>query len=248
MAEVSVILPAYNNVDTIVETVESVKSQTFMNWELLAVDDCSSDDTRSTLDSLAKGDPRIRVMSTPKNSGAGFARNTGIEAASGRYVAFLDADDTWHSEKLQRQTDFMRGNGCLASFTYYRRKAPGDPGIRKIITAPDVVRYRDLLKSNWIPMSSGMYDRTRAPDLRMRSLRRRQDYLFWLDLLSGGGEARCIPECLMTYTVRAGSVSSNKLEAVRATWRLYRKELRLPWISAAYYWMYNVTRALTKRV
>lgn len=248
MIETSVILPAYNNEETIAQAIESVIAQTSPDWELLAVDDCSTDGTRAILDGYAEKDSRVRVLSNPVNSGAGPSRNLGIGASSGRYIAFLDADDSWHPEKLGRQVAFMKERGCAASFTYYRRRASGEGLERRIIKAPAEVRYRQLLKSNWIPMSSAMYDRSRAPELRMRPLRRRQDYLFWLDLLSSGGAACCLPECLMTYTVRPQSVSSNKLASVLATWRLYRRELGLAYPAAAYYFANNLARAIMKRV
>lgn len=248
MTEASVVLPAYNNEETIEATLDSVIAQTSGDWELWAVDDGSRDGTRALLEEYARKDARIRVLSTPGNQGAGPARNLGIGAAGGRFVAFLDADDLWHPEKLERQVAFMKERGCIASFTYYRRRKQGESAAGREIGAPGTVRYRDLLKSNWIPMSSAMYDRLRAPDLRMRPIRRRQDYLFWLDLLKEGGEALCLPECLMTYTIRARSVSSDKLASVLATWRLYRDEIGLPPIRAAYYFANNLARAALKRM
>jgi teichuronic acid biosynthesis glycosyltransferase TuaG len=244
---VSVITPVWNAADTLEATVRSVQAQTWTDWEMLLIDDGSEDGSRILAERLGREDPRIRILGWSGNRGAATARNAGIAAAKGRYVAFLDADDLWRPEKLAAQLDYIARTGAVFVFSAYRRMdANGRPLGR--VGVPARVDHARLLRGNVIGCLTAMYDAAHYGPARMPNLRRRQDYGLWLRLLARGGEAHGINEVLADYRVRRSSLSANKITALAATWQLYREVVGLERMPAAWYLASNAAGALCRRI
>lgn len=187
MPLVSVITPCYNCEQTIAETIESVLSQTCPDWEMIIVDDCSKDNSVAVAEQYAQKDARIKIIRFDTNCGTTRARNAAIETAKGRYIAFLDGDDMWLPEKLQRQLDFMNAHNLILSYTAYRKiDARGNIGTR-VVSVPKHARHRTLLFSNYIPCLTAMYDTASVGKHFMPDLRLRRDYALWLSILKTVG-------------------------------------------------------------
>ncbi len=244
---VTVVTPVWNAEATLAEAVGSVRAQTRGDWEMLIVDDGSTDGSRALAEALAAGEPRIRVLGRGARRGAAAARNEGIAAARGRVIAFLDADDRWHAEKLARQLGYMETTGAPFTFASVRRiDEAGRP--LGVLAAPARVDYATLLKGNVIPCQTAAYDRERYGAVAMPDLPRRQDYGLWLRLLARGGEAHGLPEPLADWRMRKGSLSANKLVAAAGTWRVYREVAGLGRAEAALRLGQNLTRGAWKRL
>ncbi|MEZ5912429.1 MAG: glycosyltransferase family 2 protein [Paracoccaceae bacterium] len=232
MPEVSVVMPVWNAAGFVAEAVASVRAQSFADWELIVVDDGSTDASVAEVERAADGDARIRLLRMPANAGPGPARSRAMAEAAGRFVAFLDCDDLWHPQKLARHIPFMRQNGFGLSYTAYRRIDLAS-GRSVAIGVPPRVTRAQLLHGNVIGCSTAVYDRERLGPRAMPDLRRRQDYAFWLELLAELPAAGGINQCLTVYRQRAVSVSSSKGAAARDTWALFRNHLGLPFPEAA---------------
>jgi teichuronic acid biosynthesis glycosyltransferase TuaG len=226
--------------------VASVRAQTRGDWEMLIVDDGSTDGGRALAEALAAEDPRIRVTGWSANRGAAAARNEGIRAARGRFLAFLDADDLWRPQKLAVQIGYMETTGAPFTFAAMRRvDATGRP--LGLVAVPARVDHAALLKGNAIPCQTAAYDRLHYGRVEMPPLPRRQDYGLWLTLLARGGEAHGLPDVLADYRVRPDSLSANKLVAAAATWRVYREVAGLGRGRAAWCLAHNLARGALKR-
>lgn len=244
--EVSIITPLYNSAQFVGDAVASVVAQTFTDWELIVVDDCSSDDSVRLVGSLVAADARIKLIKLAANAGAAVARNTGIGAATGRYIAFLDADDIWCPDKLQRQLDFMRANNCPFVFSVYD-KITEDGKVLGRVDVPRQVNYRALLKTNVIGCSTAIYDTAYFGKVEMPLIRKRQDFGLWLRLLKKVDYACGINEPLAAYRVRKQSVSSNKLSVLSYNWQLYRQVEGLSLLASAYYFSHYAVRGVLRR-
>jgi glycosyltransferase involved in cell wall biosynthesis len=174
-------------------------------------------------------------MTLDENSGPAVARNRAIEAASGRYIAFLDSDDVWLPDKLAKQLEFASTANAAVTFTSYRKIDESGTLISPVIRAPERVWYRKLLRSNVIACSTAMYDTEICGRVLMPLIRKRQDYGLWLRILRGGYEAHGMSDDLVRYRLRPGSVSGNKLSAAHYHWKVLRDVEELSRISAAYY-------------
>lgn len=238
---VSVITPSFNSQDYLSETIESVLTQTFGDWEMIIIDDCSDDESYSIAQQFSKEDERIRSLRLSKNSGAAVARNKGIELAEGRYIAFLDSDDLWKPDKLKKQVKFMRQNNYLLTYTYYKMINESGEDLEKIINPPARITYADLLKANHVGCLTAMYDSKKIGKVYMPNILKRQDYGLWLKILKNNVEfAYCIKEPLALYRRRNNSISNNKLEMVRYHWRLFRQVEKLSRPKAVYYLGWNI--------
>jgi glycosyltransferase involved in cell wall biosynthesis len=241
---VTVVMPVYNAAEYIVQAISSVQAQSLTAWELYAVEDGSTDDSLAILHGLASHDRRIHVISGGANQGPGPARNAGIRAATGRYIAFLDADDLWHPEKLARQIGWMQANNSALSCTAYTRVTVAT-GTTTPIGVPAQITRADLLKTNTIACSSAIYDTTHFGLRQMPALPKRQDFAFWLDLLQNA-DAHGLNENLMTYHARPQSVSSAKGQAAAHTWRMYRHHLGLSLPRSTWYFTNYALRGLIR--
>lgn len=243
---VSVITPVWNAAETLGASVASVRAQTEPDWEMWLVDDGSTDDSLARARELAAADPRIRVIALGENRGAAVARNTGIRAARGRFIAFLDADDLWRPSKLSAQLAALRSGHPFVFSAYQRMDAAGRP--LGLVRVPASVDHARLLRGNVIGCLTAIYDSAHFGKVEMPDLRRRQDYGLWLALLRRGGVALGLPDILADYRVRRESLSSNKLVAARATWAVLREVEGLSAPRAGYYFLSYAAGALSRRV
>ncbi|MBE7145201.1 glycosyltransferase family 2 protein [Bacillus paranthracis] len=221
--QLSIIVPTYNASRFIEETIHSVLNQSFQDWELIIIDDCSTDNTVQKLNEFRKIDQRIRVKVLDENSGAAIARNTGISMASGRYIAFLDSDDLWVPRKLEKQLNFMKENNVAFSFTGYEIITESGEKTGKIIHVPKKIDYQGLLKNTIIGCLTVMIDTQQVGKIQMPNLRTRQDTATWLSILKKGFEAYGIDEVLSKYRKVENSISSKKIKMARMNWKLYRE-------------------------
>jgi teichuronic acid biosynthesis glycosyltransferase TuaG len=247
--KVTIITPTYNAERFIEETIHSVQSQTYRNWELLVIDDCSNDNTRLLVSKISAQDNRVHLISLAKNEGAANARNKGLENVSGEYVAFLDADDIWLPKKLEEQVNFMRSNHHCFTYTSYEIiDANGNP-TGKIIDAngPTSVNYFDMLKKRaTIGCSTVMIDWNKLSEYRMPSIRTGQDYALWLKILKAGNFAFCLHDTLTHYRIVPGSISRNKFKKALRQWEIYRKIEKISFYKSFWYFLNYAFRALTR--
>jgi len=243
---VSVIMPVYNAAAWLQRAVDSVLTQSHARLELIAVDDASSDLSPAMLDAYAAADARVRVLRQACNGGVAAARNAGIAAACGDYVAFLDADDWWHPAKLERQVASMRANGALISYASYWRVAE-DGHVMSKVTPPPQVNWQDMLASNFIGNLTGMYARSLG-DVSFQRIGH-EDYVFWLEQVRRAGKAVRVesPDPLAWYLVRERSLSANKLQAASWQWDIYRSVAKLGMVRSAFCMARYVRHAVIKR-
>ena len=233
MALVSIVTLAFNAARFVTETIASVRAQTHADWEMLVVDDCSCDDTAATVESVAAIDARVRLIRHTSNGGPARARQTAIDAAGGRYIAFLDSDDLWLPEKLERQLAFQTERRAALTFTEFRRIDADAAKTGRLIRVPDQLRYQDLLCNTAIATSTVIVDRELAGPLRMAQTYY-DDFALWLDILRRGFVAHGLAADLMRYRVLGKSVSRNKVRSARMVWRVYRDVERLSTSAAAW--------------
>lgn len=248
---VSVITPLYNSAQFIVATIESVLSQSYKNWEMILVDDCSTDDTVEKVIRYQNVDKRIKLIKLDKNQGAAVARNAAIDVSSGKYICFLDSDDTWDIGKLETQINFMESKQILFSFmSYYRVNTHGE--VLDLISVPPMVSYKWILKTCPIGCLTAMYNAEILGKQKMPLIRKRQDYGLWLKLIKLAGAAYGINEALSSYRLHSGSISSNKLSAAKYQWRIYREVEKLNFIMSSYnftcYFFYGILKTKMPRV
>ncbi|WP_124553128.1 glycosyltransferase family 2 protein [Methylophilus methylotrophus] len=218
---VSIITPAYKAQHTILETIKSVQAQEYVNWEMLIIDDGSPDSTSEIVAQAALDDPRVRLI-RQKNAGPAMARQKALDNANGRYIAFLDSDDLWLPQKLQRQLAFMSNKNVIFSYTSFRRIRSDGSGLGRRIRIPVSLDYNDLLGNTAIATSTVIIDRKEAGELRMTKTYY-DDFVLWLGLLKRGHRAYGLDEDLMRYRVIAQSVSRNKKNSARMVWKTYRE-------------------------
>ena len=242
---VSVVIPVFNTAGLLTETVESLCAQTLTHWEAFLIDDGSDDGSVALLVALAAQDPRLHLLFTTGRVGPGPARNQGIQAAQGRYVAFLDADDLWHPRKLEMQVAAMRDAKAALSCTGYLRHNL-ETGRQTVIGVPDHASRNDLLKANTIACSSAMYDRGYFGPRQMPAFQGPEDFAFWLALLRDTPGVLGVPLVLMTYRQHRASLSAQKSRAATNTWWMYRNILGLPLPAAAWYFGHYALHGFAK--
>lgn len=244
---VSIITPAYNCKDTIIETYKSIVEQSFLSWEWIVVEDHSPDNSYAVLDKLAKEDDRIVLLRTKSNSGAAVARNIGIEAAKGRYIAFLDADDLWIKEKLEHQIAFMQDNNYAFSFTNYNLLYTNGK-IKKHRIKKDIITYKSLLKSNSVGCLTAIYDSKQLGKVYMPlDCEKREDHGAWLDITRNGTVAHRLDEYLSIYRITGSSVSSKKASMLKYQYRVYRVHEKFGVIKSLWYVFLCVLNKIFKK-
>jgi glycosyltransferase involved in cell wall biosynthesis len=242
---VSIITPSYKSKQYISETIKSVLSQTYENWEMIIVDDASPDGSNKIIEEYCKKDKRIKLIKLEKNVGPAVARNIAIEKAKGKYIAFLDADDLWIPEKLEKQIKFM--NEHKLSFTYssyfltdsYNNKIG-------LFSTKEYINYNDMLKTNSVGCLTAIYDVEKLGKIYMPLIRKRQDYALWLKILKNIKTTKGIIEPLATYRILENSVSSDKLKAAQYQWKIYREIEKLNFFKSMYYFTFYVVNGLLK--
>lgn len=240
---VTVITPARDAASVLARAVRSVQAQTLDDWEMIIVDDGSTDATPQLAQSLAQKEPRLRVLHHEGGQGVAMARNTALAAARGRYIAFLDADDAWTPDKLAQQLDAMHAQAAGFSYTGFMRVR--QTGARHVQVPPRVTRAQ-LLLGNTICCSSAIYDRALLGSVLMPDLTMRQDYALWLTLLTRVPFAVGVPASLVHLHVTPGSLSSGKWRAMRATWAMHHQYFGVGRTRAAFYTLSHTWRRLRR--
>ena len=248
--KVTVVTPTWNSAKYICETIASVQAQTYQNWEMIIVDDCSTDNTVELVKDIVKKDSRIRLIEQNENQGAAIARNIAVQNGTGRYVAYLDSDDRWKPKKLERQIQFMLNKDCGFSCTSYEVIDSAGKSLNKIIHMLDKVDYRRFLTNNLLQTVGIMVDTYKVDKryLEMPNIRRRQDAATWMQILKAGYPCCGMHEVLAEYRRTPKSLSSNKFKAVIGTWKLYREIEKLPFLFSCYCFIRYAFLAVWKRI
>lgn len=237
--EVSIVTPMYNAQQWLNGLFETVRNQSDPNFEHLLVDDGSSDGSVEAALRLATGDPRVKVLRMPSNAGPAAARNLAIEAAEGRYLAFLDADDTWLPQKLETQLGWMKLHGHAFTYHDYRHMSHDGQKLGAVVSGPDILTLKTLHTRRGTGCLSVMLDREQLPWFRFPDLQRSlpEDFLAWLAIIERGHFGHRCPEDLGRYRLTPESRSSNKLSAAVSVWKLYRGVEKLPLLTAMSWWL-----------
>ena len=248
-AAVSIITPTYNASRFITETIHSVKKQTYTNWEMIIVDDCSTDNTVDIVKQEMEHDSRIKLFELKENSGPAIARNRAITAAKGTYLAFLDSDDLWLPQKLERQIAFMEKNNLAFSYTDYRIMNEDGEKTNVVFQVPPMLEYKSLLKNTMIGTLTVLLDKRKIGVVQMPLHRDcSEDYGLWLSILSKGIHAYGLNEELAIYRKCVHSLSSNKLKSAQKTWNTYRKVQKINIPAALWYFINYSLHALKKHL
>ena len=241
-ALVSIITPSYNSAKFIAETIQSVQNQTYSNWEMIIVDDGSSDETENVVLSIIQNDNRIQFHKLSQNSGPAVARNTGIEKASGDYMTFIDADDIWFPTFIENNIKTIQKTGISFVFSSYRRANEQLEFVYSDFIVPNKVSYTDILKSNSISCLTAFLDIKKLGKKYMPLIRKRQDMGLWLNYLKVIPFAHGIQETQAIYRIRENSLSRKKSDLIKYQWQFYREVENLNVFQSAYYmlhWMYR---------
>lgn len=231
-ALVSIITPTFNSEAFILETIRSVQEQTYQKWELIIVDDASTDATGNLVKAEAFKDARIQFHQLEINSGPGVARNFAIDKAKGKYIAFLDADDLWKSDKLEKQIHFLNEKQIPFTFSFYDCINEKGKLIGKRVEAPLNLTYRQLFFCNYVGNLTGIYDTEYFGKIEISSVRKRQDWIMWLIILKKIKVASVVPESLAFYRMHQNSISASKMKLIKYNFNVYRKYHRLNLIYA----------------
>ena len=249
---VSIIMPAHNSAIHLAEAVSSVLKQTYAEWELFICDDNSSDSTETIASSLAAKDKRIYVISLETRRGPAGARNAGIALSKGRWLAFLDSDDYWEPQKLEKSIKFAQESGSPLTFTSYRTLTEPSKRMGGTVPVPASLSYSDLLKSNQIATSTVVVDRRVCPTFTMPENVFFDDYVAWLGILKQGLVAYSLPTPLTVYRTGRKSFSSNKIRAGVNVFRILRDVEGLPFLprykNFAIYALRGIKKTLTMKL
>lgn len=248
---ISIVVPVYNAAPYIENTVQMVLQQTYQDFELILVDDCSTDNSVALLEELMENgkDARLRLVKKERNQGAAAARNTGLDMASGRYIAFLDADDVWLPHRLEAGLRFMEEKKAGFVFSAYEFGDEQARGTGKIVHVPEKLTYRKALSRTVVFTTTTLFDTTLVPKelLRMPTVPS-EDTATWWQILRNGHVAYGLDQVLAIYRRPAKSLSSNKLVALQRIWNLYRKQEKLGLFSSAFYFCFWALRATLRRI
>lgn len=245
---ISIITPVFNCEKLIEETIECVKNQTYKDWEMIIVNDASTDKTEEVINKYLQ-DSRIKYYKLEKNSGVAVARNYALEKVTGRFVAYLDADDLWKNDKLEKQLNFMMENNYAFTCTDYE-KIDENGNSLKTVKIPNKINYEKFLKNTIIQTVGVIVDThiTGKELLVMPKIRTRQDAATWSQLLKNGFDCYRVPENLSYYRVVHKSLSSNKFKMIKINWYWYRNIEKLSFFKACYCWCWYIVNAIKKRI
>lgn len=247
MSRVSIITPAYNSALYLEESVNSVLAQTFTNWEMIIVDDCSTDSTYHLALSLAEKDSRIKVFQNEKNSGVAVTRNRALDEATGEYIAFLDSDDLWLPQKIEKQLKFMDVGHYVFSYTNYQ-KFDSKTGERqnKIIRAPDHMTAKRIYGDTSIGCLTVMVNRNKSGPFHMPLIGHTEDNITWQEILAKGFVGYRLDEVLSLYREGNISLTSRKKNAAKQQWITYRDYYKFSFVKSAYYFSKYAFHAVKK--
>ena len=246
---VSIIMPSWNTARFIAKSIQSVIDQTYQNWELLIVDDCSTDNTDEVVSPFLK-DPRVKYFHNEKNSGAALTRNKAIRIAQGEWIAFLDSDDLWSPDKLEKQVRFMEDHGYVLSYTEYEKIDEEDNRLNIHVTGPDVVGRRMMYHYDYIGQLTMMYSVKHFGVIQIKDIKKNNDYAIRLQLYrKTGAKAYLLKENLAKYRVRKKSISHDKLsKKLRSHYDLFHKCDERPAPIAFWFACRNMVYGLQKKL
>lgn len=236
-------MPAYNAEKYIEESICSILDQTYSCFELLIVDDHSTDATLDIIKKYANNDSRIKIFKNTSNLGVAESRNKAIESAIYKYICFLDSDDMWEPQKLEEYKNAFQ-QGATVLYSYYTRFS-NEKKLNEV-KCPLTIDYSELLKGNCIGNLTGAYNSEILGKIYQKKIHH-EDYLMWLEIVKKAGEAKCIPKSLARYRVESGSLSSNKIKSILWTWNIYKNELNYSYIYSIYLLLSSIKKALFKR-
>lgn len=246
--KISIILPVYNSENYLESCINSVINQTYENWELFIIDDCSTDSSSNIYNSYSSRYSNIHILKQKTNAGAGSSRNLGLKSATGKFIAFIDSDDIWDINKLLNQIKFMNENNCAISYHSYRLIDMNGNSKFKIIIAPQSINYFSYLKNTIIGLSTAMINIEMTGPIEFSLYRTRQDTLLWLSLLKQGYSALGMNDVYSSYRVRNNSISSNKFLAAKKVWELYYINQKLGFFRSTYFFFFYALNAIKKRI
>lgn len=237
---VSIITPTFNSANFVEETIKSVLSQTYPNWEMIIVDDCSCDNTEEVVSQYVREDKRIKYIRLEKNSGAAVARNKAMREAEGEYMAFLDSDDMWTAEKLSEQLSYMQENSIYFSCTDYEQISESGEKTGRIIKTLSKANYNRILLDCPVGNSTVMYSVKELGKFEVPNIRKRNDDALWLQILKKTEYIYGLNQVLMQYRIRNNSISSNKISLIKYHWELYRDIEKLSILRSSFHILYWV--------
>ncbi len=229
-ALVSIITPAFNAEKFVVQSIQSVQNQTHIDWEMIIVDDCSTDATVAIVKKFAQQDGRIKLVCLDKNSGTGVARQAALLLAKGQFVAFLDADDLWFPNKLQIQLAFMKTHQLAFTFSFYDCINETGLLLHKRVEAPKNLSYRQLFFCNYVGNLTAIYERCFFENIKISNIRKRQDWMLWLYILKKIKFTKPVPETLAFYRIRENSLSASKIDLLQHNFNVYRLFHQYNWV------------------
>lgn len=244
MEIVSIITPCYNSEKYIADTYNSIKSQTYTNWEWIIVDDCSSDKSGEIIQSF--NDNRIKLIIQSKNQGAAYSRNLALNKAQGRFITFLDSDDLWLPNFLETTINYLIENNEELVYSSYKRVDENLKPLLADFIAVDKVDRNRILYNCPIPMLTSVYDSKRIGKIPVPDVELREDHAMWIDLLGKIKYARAINESLAIYRIRNNSVSRNKLRIAKKQYNVYRYYLKMNIFKSSYYTFFWAMNGLKK--
>lgn len=244
---ISIVMPAYNAAKTIRDSIESIQAQTFKDWELIVIDDGSKDCTADILREMAAADERIHFLQNEKNSGASYTRNRAVELAAGEWIAFLDSDDLWRPEKLEKQLALAEAHPDMV-ICYTASSFIDDDGEPYGYVMPAIERmtYKKLLRKNLMSCSSVMIRSSVMKGVKMPSDKMHEDYFVWLTVVREYGVAYGINEPLLVYRLCANSKSSNRFKSAKMLYNSYRA-VKYNLLLAGYFTLRYVFHSVKKR-
>lgn len=242
----SVIIATFNCANYILEALESVWVQSFRDYEVIIVDDCSKDQTLELIKNYIQNKDNWHLVVNEKNMGTGSARNKAIRHACGQYVAILDGDDIWEKDKLLRQSQFLLQEGvdfCYASYCFVD-KSSKDLGY--CYPAKPTATYKSMLKENYIGCSTAVVSRKIFNSIKMKEREINEDYIFWLEIMRRGYKGAGVLEPLAKYRIHHGNRSFNKIKSARSRFMIYRKYEKLSLLSSIYYILHYAIHAIIR--
>lgn len=246
---VSIIMPSYNCGRYVVDSIKSVQAQTYINWELIFVDDCSTDETTQIIKIFESSDSRIRLLRNSKNSGAALSRNNALQKAKGRWIAFLDSDDLWEPTKLEKQVAFMKEHGYTFSYTGYREIDDESKSTGVSVSGPHHVTKAGMYAFCWPGCLTVMYDREKIGLIQIADIKKNNDYALWLKVIK---KADCylLDECLAKYRRgRQGSISNHSyFELMKWHYKLFRDAERMNPVSSFFLTGVNLVFGVYKKM
>jgi teichuronic acid biosynthesis glycosyltransferase TuaG len=220
---VSIITPTFNAEKYIRSTLQSVLNQSYQNWEMILADDASTDRTVSIIEEFAQKDNRIKLFKLAENSGNGFARNVALEKAAGKYIAYLDADDLWFPEKLEKQIQFLKTNNVPFTFSFYDCIDEEGNNLNRRVESPLNLTYNQLFYCNYVGNLTAIYDADYFGKITLEASQKRQDWRLWLTILKQIKRTKPVSEPLAFYRIRKDSISSSKFKLIKHNFGVYRE-------------------------